>query len=112
MLKILQAGLQQHIKREFPDVQGGFRKGRGTRDQIAKIRLFTEKAKEFQKKKTSTSASSAKCKSLIMWIITNWKILENMRILKEMNLPPESHLCMSGSNCCNQTWNNELVQNW
>ena len=50
MLKILQARLQQYVKRELPDVQAGFRKGRGTRDQIANIRWIIEKAREFQKK--------------------------------------------------------------
>ena len=49
MLKILQAGLQQYVNRELPDVQAGFRKGRGTRDQIANIRWIIEKAREFQK---------------------------------------------------------------
>ena len=49
MLKILQARLQQYVNRELPDVQAGFRKGRGTRDQIANIRWITEKAREFQK---------------------------------------------------------------
>jgi len=49
MLKILQARLQQYVNRELPDVQAGFRKGRGTRDQIASIRWIIEKAKEFQK---------------------------------------------------------------
>ena len=49
MLKILQARLQQYVNRELPDVQGGFRKGRGTRDQIANIRWIVEKAREFQK---------------------------------------------------------------
>ena len=49
MLKILQARLQQYINRELPDVQAGFRKGRGTRDQIANIRWIMEKAREFQK---------------------------------------------------------------
>ena len=49
MLKILQARLQQYMNREFPDVQAGFRKGRGTRDQIANIRWIVEKAREFQK---------------------------------------------------------------
>ena len=47
MLKILQARLQQYVNCELPDVQAGFRKGRGTRDQIANIRWITEKAKEF-----------------------------------------------------------------
>ena len=49
MLKILQARLQQYVNRELPDVQAGFRKGRGTRDQIANIRWIIKKAKEFQK---------------------------------------------------------------
>ena len=49
MLKILQARLQQYVNRELPDAQAGFRKGRGTRDQIANIHWITEKAREFQK---------------------------------------------------------------
>ena len=49
MLKILQARLQQYMNRELPDVQPGFRKGRGTRDQIANIRRIIEKARQFQK---------------------------------------------------------------
>ena len=61
MLKILQARLQQYVNRELPDVQAGFRKGKGTRDQIANICWITEKARGLQKKhessrKTSTSA--------------------------------------------------------
>ena len=50
MLKILQARFQQDVNRELPNVQAGFRKGRGTRDQIANIRWIIEKAREFQKK--------------------------------------------------------------
>ena len=49
MLKILQARLQQYVNHELPDVQAGFRKGRGTRDQIANIRWIIKKAREFQK---------------------------------------------------------------
>ena len=49
MLKILQDRLQQYMNPELPDVQAGFRKGRGTRDQIANIRWIIEKAREFQK---------------------------------------------------------------
>ena len=49
MLKILQARLQQYVNCELPDVQAGFRKGRGNRDQIANIRWIIEKAREFQK---------------------------------------------------------------
>ena len=48
MLKLLQARLQQYMNQEIPDVQAGFRKGRGTRDQIANIHWIIEKAKEFQ----------------------------------------------------------------
>ena len=50
MLKILQARLQQYVNHELPDVQAGFRKGRGTKDQIVNIRWIIEKAREFQKK--------------------------------------------------------------
>ena len=49
MLKILLASLQQYMNRELPDVQAGFRKGRGTRDQIANIRWIIQKTREFQK---------------------------------------------------------------
>ena len=49
MLKIIQARLQQYVKYELPDVQAGFRKGRGTRDQLANILWISEKAREFQK---------------------------------------------------------------
>ena len=49
MLKVLQARLQQYVNRELPDIQAGFRKGRGTRDQIANICWIMEKAREFQK---------------------------------------------------------------
>ena len=49
MLKILQARLQRYVSQELPDVQAGFRKGRGTRDQIANIYWIIEKAREFQK---------------------------------------------------------------
>ena len=68
-LKILQARLQQYVNRELPDVQAGFRKGRGTRDQIANIHLIIEKAREF--KKPSISASFTTLKPLTVWIMTN-----------------------------------------
>ena len=60
MLKILQARLQQYVNRELPDVQAGFRKVRGTKDQIANIPWIMEKAREFQKK----TSISALCQSL------------------------------------------------
>ena len=69
MLKILQARLQKYMNCELPDVQAGFRKGKGTRDQIANIRWIIEKAREFQK--TSTSALLTMPKPLTMWITTN-----------------------------------------
>ena len=78
MLKILQARLQQYVNRENPDGQAGFRKGRGTRDQIDNIYWIIEKAREFQK--TSASASLSTLKPLTVWIATNWKILKEMRI--------------------------------
>ena len=70
MLKILQARLQQHVNRELPDVQAGFRKGRGTRDQTANIRWIIEKVREFQKK-TSISALLTMPKPLTVWITIN-----------------------------------------
>ena len=70
MLKILQARLQQHVNRELPDVQAGFRKGRGTRDQIANIHWIIEKAREFQK--ISISALLTMLKPLTVWITTNF----------------------------------------
>ena len=70
MLKIFQARLQQYMNRERPDVLTGFRKGRGTRDQIADIRWIMEKTKEFQKK-TSISALLTMPKPLTMWITIN-----------------------------------------
>ena len=76
MLKILQARLQQYVNRELPDIQAGFRKGRGTRDQIANILLIMEKAREFQKK-TYISALLTMPKPLTVRITINcgkfWK---------------------------------------
>ena len=69
MLKILQSRLQQYVNHELPDVQAGFRKGRGTRDQIANIHWIMEKGKEFQK--TSISALLAMPKPLTVWIAIN-----------------------------------------
>ena len=69
MLKILQARLQQYVNHEIPDVQAGFRKGRGTRDQIASIRWIIKKGREFQK--TSISALVTMPRALTMWITTN-----------------------------------------
>ena len=95
MLKILQVRLQQYMNRELPNVQAGFRKGRGTRDQVANIYWIREKAREFQK--TSTSASLTMLKPLTVWITTN-----RGKFLKRWNtrppyLPPKKSMCRSRS---------------
>ena len=69
MLKILQARLQHYMNYEPPDVQAGFRKGRGTRDQIVNIWWIIEKAREFQK--TSISVLLTTPKPLTVWITIN-----------------------------------------
>ena len=79
MLKILQARLQLYKNCELPDVQEGFRKGRGTRDPISNIHWIIEKAREFQEKKTSTSASLTML-SLCVDHNSLWEILKVMGI--------------------------------
>ena len=93
MLKILQARLQQYMNHEFPDVQAGFRKGRGTRDQIANISWFMEKAKE-SSRKTSISAFLTMPKPLTVDHNKLWKIL------KEMGIP--DHLTCLLKTCMKQ----------
>ena len=86
MLKILQARLQQYVNRELPEVQAGFRKGRGTRDQIANIRWTMEKAREFQKNIYFCFIDYAKAFDCVdhnkLW-----------KILKEMGIP-DHHTCL------------------
>ena len=79
MLKILQARLQQHVNRELADVQSGFRKGRGTRDQIANIHWIIEKAREFQKNIYFCFIDYAKAFDCVDHNKL-WKILEEMGI--------------------------------
>ena len=74
MLKILQARLQQYVNPELPDVQAGFRKGRGTRDQIANICWIIKKAREFQKNIYFSNAFDSVDHSKL------WKILKEMEI--------------------------------
>ena len=80
MLKILQARLQQYVNHELPDVQAGFRKGRGTRDQIANIHWIIEEAREFQKNIYFCFIDYAKAFDCVdhnqLW-----------KILKEMGIP-------------------------
>ena len=79
MLKILQARLQQYMNRELPDDQAAFRKGRGTRDQIANIRWITEKAREFQK---NIYFCFINCAKAFDYVVHNklWEFLQEMRI--------------------------------
>ena len=78
MLKILKASLQQYMNHKLPDVQAGFRKDRGTRDQVANIHWIT--GKERNQGKTSISALLTMLKPLTVWITINWKILKEMGI--------------------------------
>ena len=79
MLKILRARLQQYVNRELPDVQAGFRKGRGTRDQIANIHQITKKAREFQKNISFCFIDYTKAFDCVDHN-TLWKILKEMGI--------------------------------
>ena len=91
MLKILQSRLQQYMDLELPDVQVGFRKGRGTRDQIANIHWIIEKAKELQK--ISTSASLTMQKPLTMKITSNYEKFFK-RWIYQTTLPVSYETCM------------------
>ena len=91
MLKILQARLQQYMNHELPDIQAGFRKGRGTRDQIANILWIMEKQES--SRKTSISALLIMPKPLTVWITTNcrkfWQRWEY-----QTTLPASWEICM------------------
>ena len=96
MLKILQAKLQQYMNHELPDVQAGFRKGRGTRDQIANICWIIEKAREFQKNIYFCIIDYAKAFDCV-----DHKKLENSERdgnTRPPDLPLEKPVCRSGSN--------------
>ena len=79
MLKILQARLQEYVNRELPDVQAGFRKGRGTRDQMANICWIIEKARKFQKNVSFCFVAYAKAFDCVDHNKL-WKILKEMAI--------------------------------
>ena len=96
MLKILQARLQQYVNRELPNVQAGFRKGRGTRDQIANIRRIMEKARESQKNIYFCFIDYAKAFDCV-----DHNKLENSERngnTRPHDLPLEKPICRSGSN--------------
>ena len=95
MLKIIQARLQQYENCELPDVQAGFRKGRGTRGQIANICWITEKARAFQKNIYFCFIDYAKAFDCVDHNKL-WKILKEMGIPD--HLPLEKTICTSGSN--------------
>ena len=96
MLKLLQARLQQYVNCELPDVQAGFRKGQGTRDQIANICWIIEKAREFQKNIYFCFIDYAKAFDCVD---PNklWKILKDGNT-RPPNLPLEKSVCRSRSN--------------
>ena len=96
MLKILQVRLQQYMNHEFPDVQAGFRKGRGTRDQIANIRWITEKARGFQKNIYFCFTDYAK----VFDSVDQNKLENSSRDghTRPPDLPLEKSVCRSGSN--------------
>ena len=111
MLIIPHARLQWYVNWELPDVQAGFRKGRGTRDQIAKIHWIIEKAREFQKK-TSTSVSLTMLKPLTMWIKKKmWKILKEMEIPDHITWFLRNLYAGQEATGHDRTWNNGLVPN-
>ena len=95
MIKILQARLQQYMKRELPDVQAGFRKVKGTKDKIANIHWIIEKAREFQKNIYFCFIDYAKVFDY-MDHKKLWKILKEMGIPD--HLPPQKYVCRSRSN--------------
>ena len=96
MLKILQARLQQYVNRELPDVQAGFRKGRGTRDQIASSHWIMEKAREFKKNIYFCFIDYAKAFDCV----DNNKLENSERDgnTRPPDLPLKKPICRSGSN--------------
>ena len=109
MPQILQTRRKQYVIRELPDVNAGFTKGRGTKDQIANIRWIIEKAEEFQKNIYFCFIDYTKAFDCV-----DHNNLENS--LRDGNarppyLPPEKSVCRSRSNSKNQTWNNGLLPN-
>ena len=96
MLKILQAKLQQYVNRELPDVQDGFRKGRGTKDQNANIRWVIKKAREFQKNIYFCFTDYDKAFNCVDHNKL-WKILKDGDT-RPPDLPLEKSVCRSGGN--------------
>ena len=97
MIKILPARLQQYVNCELPDIQAGFRTGRGTRDQIANIRWIIKKAREFQKNIYFCFIDYLKNFDCV-YHNKLWKILLRDGNTRTSDLPPEKSVCRSGSN--------------
>ena len=97
MFQILQARLQKYVNRELPDVQAGFRKGRGTRDQIANICCIIEKARELQKSIYFCLIDYAKAFDCVDHNKL-WKILKEMGIPDHVTCLLRNLICRSGSN--------------
>ena len=108
MLKILQARLQQYMSRELPDIQAGFRKGRGIRDQIANICWMIEKAREFQKNIYFCFIDYAKASDCVDHDKL-WKILKEMGISDHLTCVLRN-LYISKEASIRRIWNNFLVQ--
>ena len=110
MLKILQVRLHQYVNQELPDVQAGFRKDRGSRDQIANIHWITAKAREFQKNIYFCFIDYAK---LFYCVDHNklWKILKEMGIPDHLNCLLRNLYAGQEAIVRTQTWNKGLVPN-
>ena len=104
MLQILQARLQQYMNREFPDVQDGFRKGRGTRDQIASLCWIIDKAREFQRNIYFCFIDYAKA---FDWLLLNHAKTPGFLAPRgeEFNPGPETRL-----DCSELLWNKVLLK--
>ena len=109
MLKILQARLQQYVNREFPDIQSGFRKARGTRNLIADIQWIIKKARELQENIYFCFIGYAKAFDCV----DHHKLENSSRDgnTRPPDLPLEKSVCRLGGNSWNWTLNNRLVLN-
>ena len=109
ILKTIQARLQKYMNQELPDVQAGFRKGRGPRDQIVNNCWITEKQES--SRKASISALLTTPKLLTVWITTNCgKFFKRWEY--QTTLPASGEIYIQVKKQQNQTWNNGLVPNW
>ena len=111
MLKILQARLQQYVNHKLPDVQAGFKKGRGARDQVANICGIIEKVREFQKYIYFHFTDYAKAFNCVDHNKL-WKILKEMGTPDHLTCLLRNLYAGQEANSYSRTWNNRLVPNW